>query len=133
MKFRKNLEPRLGIDMTPMVDIVFLLIIFFMIASTYVKTSGIRVNLPEAVSSDSHPKNDLVISVNENGDIFLDDRKVAMDSLQKLLKEEKIKSGRSALIIKGDRNIRYKSLVLVMDRAKMAGIEKISLATGKRN
>ena len=132
MKFKKSITTKNSIDITPMVDIVFLLIIFFMVSTTFVKTSGIKINLPEAVSSDSQPKNDIILSVNTKGEIFVGDKKVRLGSLGNVLKKRKLKKDSGVLIIRGDENIKYRTLVEVMDIAKMTGIEKISLATGKR-
>ena len=132
MRIKRKLDKRVSIDMAPMVDIVFLLIIFFMVATTFVKTTGINVNLPKATSTQAETKNNLIITITKQGTLFLNNDQVSLSSLASKLKNEKLKTGQDVVIIKGDRNIRFASLVRVMDIAKLSGISKISLASERK-
>ena len=129
MKFRRRLQQKVGIDMTPMIDSVFLLLIFFMIASSIIKDQGIQVTLPHAKSAESQPDRDLVISISREGVIYLNEVRVAKkdlyQKLRKLYKEVK----RDFLIIRADEVIEYGVLVEVMDIARLAGIYNVSLST----
>lgn len=129
MQFRKRRAKFAKLDMTPMIDVVFLLIIFFMVSSTLVKTRGMAVKLPRATSSEAETKNQIVISITTSGDIYVNEDLVTLQSMGGKLKDLSLKLEQNVVIIKGDKTIPYDKMVQVMDRAKLAGMEKISLAT----
>ncbi|HOG63936.1 MAG TPA: biopolymer transporter ExbD [Spirochaetota bacterium] len=129
MKFKRRLQYRVGIDMTPMIDSVFLLLIFFMITSSIIKDQGIQVALPHAKSAESQPDRDLVISISREGAIFLNDAKVAKKDLYQKLRKVYKEAKRDFLIIRADEVIEYGVLVEVMDIARLAGIYNVSLST----
>ena len=132
MKLRKKPLPIAGFDMTPMIDIVFLLVIFFMVSSTFITNRGIKVKLPKSITSQSEVNNKIIISIKENGDLYLNDQKVLQKKLGQLLKKEKLKSNQDLVIIKGDKQVPYSKMIEIMDLAKIAGLERISLATSQK-
>ena len=121
-----------GFDLTPMIDIVFLLIIFFMVSSTFIKSRGIKVKLPGASSAQSEKSNQLVVTIKKDGEVYLNDVPVQIRSLEKKLRQEREKTPENTLIIRGDRSVPYEKMIEIMDIAKIAGLEKISLATTRR-
>lgn len=129
MKFRRKLQQKVGIDMTPMIDSVFLLLIFFMITSSIIKDQGIQVSLPHAKSSESQPDRDLVISISREGHIHLNEARVAKKDLYQKLRQLYKEVKRDFLIIRADEVIEYGVLVEVMDIARLAGIYNVSLST----
>jgi biopolymer transport protein ExbD len=130
---QRRLKPRLGIDMTPMIDIVFLLIIFFMVSSELVKNRGMAVNLPESASSDSETRNMIIISITQNGEIYLNQNRVDMKRLGAELKKIQVSQGQDTVVIRGDEQIPYREMIEVMDIAKLSGMKTISLATKQRS
>ena len=119
------------VDMTPMVDIVFLLIIFFMISSSFVKDKGVNVDLPEAASSKSSTQNDIVISVLNNGQIYFNKIKVTPRRLRKILikQSQNQSKNKDIVIIKGDKSAPYEKIMQVMDIARLSGFNNLSLST----
>lgn len=129
MRFKRRFSQSVRIDMTPMIDAVFLLLIFFMITSSIIKDPGIPVNLPAAKSSDSQPDKDLVVTVKDDGRVFLNGKAIRKRHLYTTLRHLKRKKGRDFLIVRGDRVIKYGVLVEIMDIARLAGIASVTLAT----
>lgn len=130
---RRRLRTSSGVNMTAMIDVLLVLILFFMVSSTLVKSRGLAVKLPESKTADSETQNLLVVSIRQDGRLFLNDDPVDEGRLGPQLKEKRLGTGQSTVIIRGDRTIPYARMVEVMDIARTAGMEKISLATVQRN
>jgi biopolymer transport protein ExbD len=130
---RRRLRSSSGVNMTAMIDVLLVLILFFMVSSTLVKSRGLAVKLPESKTADSETQNLLVVSIRQDGRLFLNDDPVDEGRLGPQLKEKRLATGQSTVIIRGDRTIPYARMVEVMDIARTAGMEKISLATVQRN
>jgi biopolymer transport protein ExbD/biopolymer transport protein TolR len=124
-------EPR--IDLTPMVDVVFLLLIFFMISTTFVETPGISVKLPEASSQtiDREPK-EIRIYLSREGDIFHRDRKISLDGFKALLAEHQSDAAQTTVLLLADQESRHGKVVTLMDLARDAGFVKLAIATEQR-
>ena len=129
MKFKTRFTSDVRVEMTPMIDVVFLLLIFFMVTSTFMKSPGIHVKLPKAKSSESQPDKDLVISIKKDGSIYLNEKKIAKRNLFQTLRWLNKSKKRDFLIVRGDKMINYGMLIEVMDIARIAGIANVSLAT----
>ena len=132
MKFKRRPLRRVLFDMTPMIDIVFLLIIFFMVTSTFIQNRGIKVNLPKSTTSQSETKNFLIVTIGRTGRLFLNQNAVTERELGIQLKAKSIEMAADTVIIKGDESVPYAKMVRVMDIAKMAGLSRISLSTDRK-
>ena len=86
MRFKKRLKANVRIDMTPMIDAVFLLLIFFMITSSIIKDPSININMPKAASSESQPDKDLVVTLSKDGALYLNETKILKKNLYRTLK-----------------------------------------------
>ena len=115
------------LDITPLVDVVFLLIIFFMLTSTFVIQPGIEVKLPKAITSEALEEKNLIISLTDDGKIYLDRNVVSLDKLKAELKEVS-RQGR-AVLIKADQKISLGNVVEVWDLCRDIGIAQVSIAT----
>ena len=133
MKIKRRLNKLTGFDMTPMIDVVFLLIIFFMVSSTFITHRGIKVKLPQSTNSESESKNLLELTVNQFGRVFLNGKEYSDKQLAIELKKQRIEKKQNVVIIKGDKLVPYNRMIKAMDIAKIAGIERVSLATEKGN
>ncbi|MDR2733972.1 MAG: biopolymer transporter ExbD [Spirochaetota bacterium] len=129
MHFKRKLRNQVGIDMTPMIDCVFLLLIFFMITSSIIREQGIQVRLPRSDTSALLQSRDLVLSINRENEIYLGDLHIAKNDLFDRLRQEFAQPGRELLIIRADTLIEYGILIEVMDIARRAGIYNVSLST----
>lgn len=117
------------IDMTPIIDVVFQLLIFFMLTSTFIKASAINVELPKAKTSDMQPVRQAVITVYKNGNITFNDTPVPIDSLGRLVKEEYLKNKELVVTIQSDKDVPYGLVIKVMDIVRLTGVKKLSLST----
>ena len=133
IRIRRRLHVATGVNMTAMIDVLLVLILFFMVSSTLVKSRGLAVKLPESKTADSETQNLLVVSISHDGRLYLNDDPVDEGRLGPSLKERRLATGQSTVIIRGARTIPYARMVEVMDLARTAGMEKISLATVQRN
>lgn len=133
-KFKSRFQLRALIDMTPLIDLAFSLLIFFML--TYNASQGmlssIIVNLPSAVQTGRHQQGDLVISITENNEIFINEKKVSQDKLLSELKTIKKTLKDGVVIVRGDKKSHYETMVNVMDDLNRAGIPKFIISTIKK-
>ena len=124
---------RARIEIIPLIDIVFfLLATFVMVSLSMVKSQGVRVHLPSAASGTRQEAGDkgfTVITVTENGDIFLNKKKINPSELPARLKEIKSKEGEAAVLLNGDDKALLGRAVYVLDEARKAGIKKFALGT----
>lgn len=127
---RKRLreEEEATADMTPMLDIVFIMLIFFIVTTSFVKEAGIDVNRPEASQATQKPSANIFIAVRANGEVWMDRRMVDVErvgaNLERLLAEQPT----DMVVIQADREARHGVVVEVMDQIKEAGIPQISIA-----
>jgi biopolymer transport protein ExbD len=134
-KFKSRFQYRSIIDMTPLIDLAFSLLIFFMISynASQGRMSSIVVNLPQAVQSGQYREVDTVISVTDKNEIFLNDKKLEFQSLAGEIENRKEALKTGTVIIRGDRKADYETVVKIMDHLNRAGIPKFTLATIKSN
>ena len=124
-------EPRL--DMTPMVDVVFLLLIFFMISTTFVESPGISIKLPESSSQtiDREPK-EIKVYLSQEGDIYHGEKKISIDDFRGLLAEHQADAKQTTVLLLADQESRHGKVVILMDLARDAGFTKLAIATEQR-
>ncbi len=114
------------INITPFTDVVLVLLIIFMIATPFIYQSSMKVQLPQASKSEETSR-DIIITINAHGDVFLDDAKVDLDTLKyKLLAATRSKPDTS-VIINGDKNVKYDSVIQVMDVLNRSGVKNPGL------
>jgi len=121
-------EEEATLDMTPMLDIVFIMLIFFIVTTSFVKEAGIDVNRPEASQATTKPSANIFIAIRENGEVWMDRRQVDVErvaaNLERLLAEQPT----DMVVIQADKEARHGVVVKVMDQIKEAGIAQISIA-----
>jgi biopolymer transport protein ExbD len=114
------------INITPFTDVVLVLLIIFMIATPFIYQSSMRVQLPQA-SKTEETSRDIIITVNAQGDIFLDDAKVDLDTLKYKMMAMMRRRSNASVIINGDKNVRYNSVIQVMDVLTQSGVRNPGL------
>lgn len=131
MKIKSRYTHRALIDITSLIDLVFLLVAFFMVTSSLGSESSITVHLPRAVQSGEYKQGNMTITVNEKNEIFIDDIKIEKQVLLSELKgrKESLKDG--SVIIRGDRKSSYETIVLIIDNLNQAGIPRFSISAIK--
>ena len=124
----RNEEEDAAIDMTPMLDIVFIMLIFFIVTTVFVKEAGIEVNKPEASQAFLHKNANIFIAVTEDGTVWLDKREVAVDTVRANLERLLTEQPTDYVFIQADVKAKHGIVVKVMDQVKAAGIDRISVA-----
>ncbi len=116
------------INLTPLIDMVFILLIFFVVTSSFVKESGIEVNRPSAKSAERQEHGNIIISVSKSGEIWIDRRKVSMSALRANVERLHAENPEGSVIIASDRDARTGVLVQALDQARLAGVANVSIA-----
>ena len=120
------------IDMTSMLDIVFIMLIFFIVTSSFVRESGVEVNRPQASNVVSQKVAGLFIAITSANDIYIDKRVVDAERVQATLEHLLLEQPEASLVIQADEHAYNGTVVKVMDAAKGAGVQNIALAAEKR-
>jgi len=134
LKFKRHtrLEHGLGqIDIAPLIDMVFQLLIFFMLTSSFIFQPGLEVNLPKAVTSEVIKEESMVITVSGENVIYLNGQIYTFKELRKAL--EKVAKKKQPLLIKADKRASLGRVVEIWDLCREAGIAKINIATDQSN
>ena len=130
MQFKKKQTKRLTIEITPLIDVIFLLLIFFMVSTTFIKNPGIKVKLPEASQK---PKSEtpkiIKIAITSQNKVYLDGKSIRLGDLKNLIQKKSLQKKVDSLVINADGDVRHQLVVSVMDAAKQAGIKKLSIGT----
>jgi biopolymer transport protein TolR len=121
MKRRRKPNLMAEINITPFTDVVLVLLIIFMIATPFIYQSSMMVELPQA-SMPEEKAQDIVITINAEGDVYLDDEKVDLDALQKRITAMVVNEPDLSVIVNGDKNVRYNAVIQVMDVLKQSGV-----------
>ncbi len=129
---RKFLKKSILVDTTPMTDIVFLLLIFFMLSSSFLIEPGIKLKLPKTQTAEIQAEKKLTVSINRNSKIFLNDREIKLEELEDELRVQLALEKERLLIIRADKEVSHGLVVDIMDIAKLAGADKLAIATEKK-
>jgi len=133
MRFKGRLELEHGlkqIDIAPLIDIIFQLLIFFMLTSSFVVQPGIKVKLPKAVTSEAVKFENIEIIVSAENVVYLNGKVVTTGELKKMLKQ--IAKRGQAILIKSDRRAALGRVVEIWDMCREAGIKQLNIATNQR-
>ena len=130
MKFVKHYSiTKVQLNLTPLIDVIFLQLIYFMLTSSFIMQPGIKINLPEAATTETVREQEIFVSVSEEGVIFYRDVPVTPEILGRRLSEKALETENLILIIKGDKKSEHGTIVMVMDVARKAGIDRMAIAT----
>ena len=116
------------LDMTPMLDIVFIMLIFFIVTTSFVKESGIEVNPPSAATAEAKENANIFIAINADGEVWIDKREVDIRTVRAIVARLQASTPEAAVVIQADAASATKHLIAVMDQLRQAGIEDIAIA-----
>ena len=125
-------EEESGIDLTPMLDVVFIMLIFFIVTTSFVKESGIDVSRPSAKTAEEQQKASILVAITHLGEIWIQRRKIDLDSVRANIERLHAESPEGAVVIQADKRSETGLLVEVMDQIKLAGVDKISIAASEQ-
>ena len=118
----------MGIEMGPLMDVVFILLIFFVVTSSFTRETGVDVTKPQAQSASQLEKENLLIAITREGTIHMNERQVDLASLQDILKQSLAKTPDREAVVIADIEAETGVLVQVIDMCYLAGVKKVSIA-----
>ena len=116
------------INLTPMLDIVFIMLIFFVVTSSFVKESGVDVNRPSASTAERKQQGNIMIAITRDGEVWIDRRRVEPHAVRTQVERLHAENPEGEVVIQADRNSRSGLLVQVIDQARLAGVENVAIA-----
>jgi biopolymer transport protein ExbD len=126
MEFIRNRRNDPHIELTPLIDIIFQLLLFFMLSSNFIAPM-LKMELPKALFKEKLEKVDLVVTVGRKGQVYVNKEQVELEDLQGVLQDRMVKLGKYDVIFKGDISISYGVFVEILDIAKLAGATSFSV------
>lgn len=129
MDFERRRHNHAHLNIAPLVDVVFLLLLFFMLTSHLIQEPAIKLNLPESKTAEMGAESVKTIFLSKNGEIYYMDKRVDLENLRMVLSE--IEPGRGFIRIKADREVSLGILVKVIDEVRLSGVNNFSLVTEK--
>ncbi len=119
------------LDMTPMLDIVFIMLIFFIVTTSFVKESGVSVNSPSAQTASRQENANIFIAITAGGEVWIDRRPVDPRSVRAIVARLHADNPEGSVIIQSDADASTRMLVDVMDQVRLAGVEGIAIAADR--
>lgn len=116
------------IDITPMLDIVFIMLIFFIVTTSFVKESGIDVNRPSAKTAEKKIRGNILIAISANDEVWIDKRRVDIRAVRANVERLHAENPEGTVIIQADQDSKNGLLVQVMDQTRLAGVLNVSIA-----
>jgi len=132
MDFEPERKPIVAFSAIGLTDIVFLLLIFFLLSSTYILQPGIKVDLPEAQVVETVDRQTLTVTIPISGGVYLNDEPVSLAELPARLRQELAGGADKDIILRADEDIPFKRAVEIMDIAKRVGVGRFLVATRTR-
>ncbi|HMA66748.1 MAG TPA: biopolymer transporter ExbD [Desulfosalsimonadaceae bacterium] len=129
LTFKRRERYSIQAPLTSLIDIVFMLLIYFLLTTNFMVDEGIKVKLPQAKASAPQTQQEITVYVDENGQAYLMDQKVSLDELFARVKKEIGNDRDRLVVVKSDRSVVLNKAVKVMDVVKAAGAARLCLAT----
>ena len=129
MRLQEQPRRRAVINITSLIDVIFMLLLFFMITSTFLEQPGIKLELPAAKAEAVGEPQEYVLTVDRQGALFLNRRPLDLESLEGAIREALPRMKDSALVLKADQGVTHGLVVRVMDLAKRGGVKKLIIGT----
>ena len=121
-------EEESNIDMTPMLDVVFIMLIFFIVTASFVKEAGIDVNRPEANTAVQKDRANILIAISDTGEIWINKRRVDIRSVAENIIVLRAENPQGTVVIQADKKATTEVLIKVMDASREAGVYDVSIA-----
>ncbi len=125
---RRRAKAQSEVNLTPMLDVVFIMLIFFIVTASFVKEAGIDVSRPPAATAERKERGNILIAITENDQIWMDRRQVDPRALRANIERLHAENPQGSVVIQADKNAKTGLLVQVMDAARLAGVKSVSLA-----
>lgn len=121
-------EEEAAIDMTPMLDVVFIMLIFFIVTASFVKEAGIDVNRPDASTAVKKDRASILVAISDKGEIWINKRRIDVRAVQANIERLHAENPQGTVVIQADKKATTEVLIQVMDASRAAGILDVSIA-----
>jgi len=128
---RSDEQNSVQIDMTSMMDVIFIMLIFFIVTTSFVKEAGIEVNRPTAVSAERQELGNIMIAVSESGAVWIDGRQVDVRAVRANVERLRAENPEGAVIVQADEASRTGILIQILDQVRLAGVHNVAVAASK--
>ena len=122
-------EEESEINITPMLDVVFIMLIFFIVTATFIKQAGIDVLRPDALTSEQKPTVALLVAISPGGDIWIDKKRVDPTSVRSHIERLHAENPKGGLVVQADRTSTNEKLMVVLNAARAAGMREVAIST----
>ncbi len=119
------------IDLTPMLDVVFILLIFFIVTAVFIKEAGIEVNKPDGSTSSPTTQEIILIAISPVGEIWMDKERVDIRHVRSRIEQRRAESPNASVVIQGDKKASNEYVIAIMEAARDAGVLKVAIAAEK--
>ncbi len=117
------------INLTPMLDVVFIMLIFFIVTATFIKQAGIDVYRPDAETAEKKPRVSVIVAIGDKGDIWIDNQKVDATAVRAHIERLHAENPKGGMVVQADRKSRNKALMDVLSAARAAGLREVAIST----
>ena len=131
MKRRSGGDDDADINLTPMLDVVFIMLIFFIVTATFIKQTGINVLRPEALTAEQKPTVAMLIAISPNGEIWIDKKRVDPTTVRAHIEKLHAENPKGGLVIQADKQSTNEKLMAVLNAARAAGLREVAISTEK--
>ncbi|MDF2176945.1 biopolymer transporter ExbD [Aliiglaciecola sp. CAU 1673] len=121
-------EEEATIDLTPMLDVVFIMLIFFIVTASFVKEAGIDVNRPEAATAVKKDRANILVAISDKNEIWINKRRVDERAIQANIERLYAENPQGSVVIQADKKATTETLIKVMDASRAAGVFDVSIA-----
>ncbi len=125
-------EDEAQIDLTPMLDVVFIMLIFFIVTASFIKEAGIEVSRPEASTSQPKENVNILVAISATNEIWMDKRRIDVRSVRANIERLHAENPKGAVVIQADNQSNTETVAAVLDAAREAGVFDVSLATDNK-
>ncbi|MRI34976.1 biopolymer transporter ExbD [Endozoicomonas sp. OPT23] len=119
------------IDLTPMLDVVFIMLIFFIVTASFIKEAGVDVTRPEAATAQQVENVNILIAITATNEIWIDKRRVDRRSVRSIVERMHAENPKGAVVIQADKKSNTETVTSVIDSSRAAGVYDVSLATSE--
>ena len=119
------------INLTPMLDVVFIMLIFFIVTATFIKQTGIQVLRPDALTAEQKPTVAMLIAISPNGEIWIDKKRVDPAAVRAHIEKLHAENPKGGLVIQADKKSTNEKLMAVLNAARAAGLREVAISTEK--
>ena len=131
VKMGLEVQEEADINLTPMLDVVFIMLIFFIVTATFIKQAGIDVLRPDALTSEQKPTVSLLVAISPGGDIWIDKKRVDPTSVRSHIERLHAENPKGGLVVQADRTSTNEKLMVVLNAARAAGMREVAISTEK--